>query len=48
MSLTIEPNEQEDTEFFTAMHPLDGAPEQKIETAHLGPMEMTRTVRTRP
>lgn len=32
-------------EFFTIVHPLDDMPEQKVGTAHLGPMRMTGTVR---
>jgi hypothetical protein len=31
--------------FFTVVHPLDDTPEEKVETEHLGPMQMTRTVR---
>jgi len=31
--------------FFTVVHPLDDAPEEKVDTEHLGPMQMTRTVR---
>ncbi len=30
---------------FHVVHPLDDAPEQKIDTLHLGPMRMTITVR---
>ncbi len=30
---------------FLVIHPLDDAPEQKVETAHLGPMPMTPAVR---
>ncbi|HLH17084.1 MAG TPA: hypothetical protein VKX45_07675 [Bryobacteraceae bacterium] len=30
---------------FTIVHPLDDAPEEKVDTEHLGPMRMTRTVR---
>ena len=30
---------------FLVVHPLDDAPEQKVDTAHLGPMPMTRSVR---
>jgi len=30
---------------FVVVHPLDDAPEEKLETEHLGPMPMTRTVR---
>ncbi|MFN7996941.1 MAG: hypothetical protein U0Q18_25225 [Bryobacteraceae bacterium] len=31
--------------FFTIVHPLDDAPEQKVDTEHVGPMAMTTTVR---
>ena len=31
--------------FFTVVHPLDDAPEEKVNTEDLGPMQMTRTVR---
>lgn len=31
--------------FFMVVHPLDDAPEEKVGTEHLGPMQMTRTVR---
>ena len=27
------------------VHPLDDVPEEKVETEHLGPMPMTRTVK---
>ena len=30
---------------FSVVHPLDDQPEQKVDTEHLGPMRMTRTVR---
>ncbi|MGH7970953.1 MAG: hypothetical protein ACREIC_19710 [Limisphaerales bacterium] len=30
---------------FTVVHPLDDVPEQKVDTAHLGPMQITKTVR---
>ena len=30
---------------FNVVHPLDDAPEQKVDTEHLGPMQMTRTVK---
>jgi hypothetical protein len=30
---------------FLVVHPLDDVPEAKVETEHLGPMPMTRTVR---
>jgi hypothetical protein len=30
---------------FVVVHPLDVAPEKKVDTANLGPMRMTRTVR---
>ena len=31
--------------YFDVVHPLDDAPEEKIDTEHLGPMRMTNTVR---
>jgi len=30
---------------FLVVHPLDDLPEQKVDTANLGPMLMTRSVR---
>jgi hypothetical protein len=30
---------------FVVVHPLDDVPEEKVETEHLGPMPMTRTVK---
>ncbi len=30
---------------FTILHPLDETPEEKVDTEHLGPMRMTKTVR---
>jgi hypothetical protein len=30
---------------FVVVHPLDDLPEEKLETEHLGPMKMNRTVR---
>ena len=47
MTLTIEKDEliREKNVVFTIVHPLDDAPEKKVDTAHLGPMKMTRTVR---
>ncbi|MGD0498414.1 MAG: hypothetical protein ABSC23_08255 [Bryobacteraceae bacterium] len=30
---------------FAVVHPLDDAPEEKVETEYLGPMPMTRAVR---
>jgi hypothetical protein len=35
----------EEKTFFTVVHPLDDPPEEKVDTEHLGPMQMTRTVR---
>jgi len=35
----------EEKTFFTVVHPLDDAPEEKVDTEHLGPMRMTITVR---
>jgi hypothetical protein len=47
MTLTVERDELErdDSVVFTIVHPLDDAPEEKVDTEHLGPMQMTRTVR---
>jgi hypothetical protein len=44
---TTEPDElrREKTMVFTVVHPLDDAPEEKVDTTHLGPMRMTKTVR---
>lgn len=43
MKLTTERNEERMS--FTIVHPLDDAPDQKVDTENLGPMRMTRTVR---
>lgn len=47
MTLTTEFDEltQEERRFFAVVHPLDDGPEEKVNTEHLGPMQMTRTVR---
>lgn len=47
MTMTTELDERtrEDKVIFTVVHPLDDAPEEKVDTEHLGPMRMTRTVR---
>jgi hypothetical protein len=47
MTLTVERDEleREENVVFTIVHPLDDAPEEKVDTEHLGPMQMTRTVR---
>ena len=37
--------ERRKEELFLVIHPLDDLPEQKVDTAHLGPMPMTRSVR---
>jgi hypothetical protein len=36
---------QREKVFFSVVHPLDDAPEEKVDTEHLGPMRMTQTVR---
>jgi len=41
MTLETVVNESE----FLVIHPLDDAPEEKLDTAKLGPMQMTPTVR---
>ena len=47
MTLTTELEEltREEKRLFTVVHPLDDAPEEKVDTEHLGPMQVTRTVR---
>ena len=47
MTLTIQPNDmaQDERALFTVVHPLDDVAEEKVDTEHLGPMQMTRTVR---
>jgi len=52
MTLTVELNavihkelNHEKPLFFTIVHPLDDVPEKKVDTEHLGPMQMTATVR---
>jgi hypothetical protein len=46
MTLTTQPGDMtnEGKVFFSVVHPLDDAPEEKAATEHLGPMQMTRTV----
>ena len=36
---------QEERQLFSIVHPLDDEPEEKVDTEHLGPMQMTKTVR---
>jgi hypothetical protein len=38
-------NTEDFENYFVVVHPLDDEPEQKVDTAGLGPMPMTRTVR---
>ena len=47
MTLTTEFDEtaQEERTFFLVVHPLDDEPEEKVDTEHLSPMRMTKTVR---
>ena len=52
MTLTVELNDttrkqldHEKPPYFTIVHPLDDVPEKKVDTEHLGPMQMTTTVR---
>jgi hypothetical protein len=47
MTLTTEHDDMtaDKRTFFSVVHPLDDAPEEKVDTEHLGPMPMTRTVR---
>jgi hypothetical protein len=34
-----------ETDYFLVVHPLDDLPEQKLQSEHLPPMEMTSSVR---
>lgn len=47
MTLTTEFDDatQAERQIFSVVHPLDDGPEEKVDTEHLGPMRMTRTVR---
>ncbi len=46
MTMTrLDDNVQQERTVFFVVHPLDAMPEEKVETEHLGPMRMTRTVR---
>jgi hypothetical protein len=47
VTLTTEFDEivQEERPVFSVVHPLDDEPEEKVDTVHLGPMQMTKTVR---
>jgi hypothetical protein len=36
---------QKERTCFAVVHPLDDVHEEKVDTEHLGPMRMTRTVR---
>jgi hypothetical protein len=36
---------QAERQLFSIVHPLDDEPEEKVDTEHLGPMQMTKTVR---
>ena len=46
MSMTTEFDEiNQERQVFSIVHPLDDEPEEKVDTEHLGPMQMTTTVR---
>ena len=47
MTLTTELDgvTQNEQTFFTVVHPLDDEMEEKVDIEHLGPMQMTKTVR---
>jgi hypothetical protein len=47
MTLTTELDDmrQNESTLFFVVHPLDDVPEEKVDTEHLGPMQMTKTVR---
>ena len=42
---TLMKERERERNVFVVVHPIDDAPEQKVETARLGPMPMTRTVK---
>ena len=35
----------QERQVLSVVHPLDDEPEEKVDTEHLGPMRMTKTVR---
>jgi hypothetical protein len=41
----LEETMQAERPVFFVVHPLDDVAEEKVETEHLGPMQMTRTVK---
>jgi hypothetical protein len=41
----LDPQQMEDEHCWVVIHPLDDAPEQKVDTSALGPMTMTTSVR---
>jgi hypothetical protein len=41
----LDDRKQQERPEFLVVHPLDDAPEAKVETEHLGPMQMTPTVK---
>lgn len=47
MTLTTEFDDmtQEERTYYSVLHPLEDAPEEKVYTEDLGPMRMTSTVR---
>jgi hypothetical protein len=47
MMITTEIDEMtnQERQVFSIVHPLDDQPEEKVDTEHLGPMQMTMTVR---
>jgi hypothetical protein len=46
MATTMNPiDRNEAANYFLVVHPLDDAPEQKVDTDSLGPMPMTASVR---
>ena len=48
MTMTTELDElmPDEKALFSVVHPLDDVPEEKVDTENLGPMHMTRTVRS--
>jgi hypothetical protein len=45
VTIELDDRMQQEPLEFVVVHPLDDVPEAKVETEHLGPMQMTRTVK---
>ena len=45
LMIELDDRMQHDRPAFLVVHPLDDVPEEKVDTEHLGPMQMTRAVK---